>query len=157
MFTVEKLAKIHESVASVKFSTAEVAAMRKPAGSTYHVFPFPCPTIGCGDTAPADYDPKSRLKSVFDKNYDADALCEDVRTLVGSYGLETITGIVNNGLDLKLRAIARPVPKTSMKPADKCEYVMNNHRKEALEILTSTPEDQDTTHALVAWYDENVR
>ena len=154
MFTITKHARIHESVVRDRFSTAEIASMNKGSGSTYYHFPFKCPIIGCGDEAPTDYDPAKKFTGKFDPIYTTDKLIEDVRRLVGTYGLEKVTDSLGNGLDLKLRSIARPTPKARMDDANKAEHVLGHYRDEALEILASAPEDLNK--ALVDWFNENV-
>lgn len=151
MFTITKNARIHESVAADKFSTAERASMTKERGSNYYVWPFQVEIVGCGDDVPKDYDLNGRSRFDRDASYTVDDLAADVKTLGEKHGLDLCTKAWNRGLDLELRAIARPTPKAKMSDADKAVWVMANKPEVCAELI-GKPEP---VRAAAAWYDEN--
>ncbi len=126
MFTVTKNARIHKSVAAESFSTAEVTGMKLETGSNYYVWPFAVSVIGCGNTAPADFDPNGRNRFKLADSYTVDEMCSDLRELYETHGSKLIVNSINRGLDLELRAKARPNPKAKMSDADKCQWVITN-------------------------------
>lgn len=126
MFTVTKNARIHKSVASESFSSAEVSSMKMEPGSNYFVWPFAVNVIGCGDSAPADFDANGRNRFKLLDSYSVDELCSDLRELYESHGSKLMVNAINRGLDLELRAKARPNPKSKMDDADKCQWVIGN-------------------------------
>lgn len=151
MFTVSKNARIHESQASDKYSVAEIAAMkREGGGSKYYAFPFQCPVIGCGDTAPDEYDQTAKARFAQDDDYDVSMLAEDVVNVAETHGLRTAVNAFNRGIDLELRAKARPTPKSKMSANDKQAYIVGNHPDEARELI-----GQDQA-AWIKWFDENI-
>ena len=151
MFTVPKNARIHESQASEKYSVAEIAAMKKESGgSNYYAFPFNCPVIGCGDTAPAEYDQTAKARFAQDDDYDVAQLAEDVVFLAETYSLKLVVTGINRGVDLELRGNARPTPKAKMSENDKQAYISNNHPDEARKLI-----GQDQT-VWVKWFDSNI-
>lgn len=150
MFTVPKNARIHESQASEKYSVAEVAAMKKESGSNYYAFPFNCPVIGCGNTAPDEYDQTAKARFAQDDEYDVSVLAEDVVDLAETHSLRLVVNAINRGIDLELRAKARPTPKAKMSANDKMAYIIGNHDDEARELI-----GQDQA-VWVKWFDENI-
>ena len=151
MFTVPKNARIHESQASEKYSVAEIAAMKKESGgSNYYAFPFNCPVIGCGDTAPDEYDQTAKARFDQDDDYDVSMLAEDVVNLAETHTLKLIVTAINRGVDLELRAKARPTPKAKMSANDKMAYIVGNHGDAARDLL-----GQDQA-AWVKWFDSNI-
>ena len=130
MFTVTKNARIHKSVASTSFSTAEVSAMKLEPGSNYFVWPFKVDVIGCGDTVPADFEANGRNRFAHADGYTPSDLLSDVTVLADRHGVRLIVNSLNRGLDLELRAKARPNPKAKMDDADKVLWVITNHPTE---------------------------
>ena len=151
MFTVPKNARIHESQASEKYSVAEIDAMkRETVGSKWYAFPFNCPVIGCGDTAPDEYDRTAKARFDQDDDYDVSMLAEDVVDLAETYGLKLVVTAINRGVDLELRQKARPTPKAKMSDNDKMAYIIGNHADAARDLL-----GQDQA-AWVKWFDTNI-
>ena len=151
MFTVPKNARIHESQASEKYSVAEIASMKKEGGgSNYYAFPFKCPVIGCGDTAPDEYDQTAKARFAQDDDYDVSMLAEDVVNLAETHTLKLVVNAINRGIDLELRAKARPTPKAKMSDNDKMAYIIGNHADAARDLL-----GQDQS-AWVKWFDDNI-
>lgn len=126
MFQVTKNARIHKSVASESFSTAEVSAMTKEAGSNYFVWPFKVDVIGCGSEAPAEYSPDARWRFTHAEGYGIADLGRDIDELANKHGVKLIVNAVNRGVDLELRGKARPNPKAKMSDADKVLWVISN-------------------------------
>lgn len=150
MFTISKNARIHESIASSKYSTAEVAAMTKEAGTKFYGFPFNCPVLGCGDVPPDEYDQTSRARFTMDDDYDDQQLLSNVDEIIKAHGLKLVTTAINRGIDLELRAKARPTPKAKMSDNDKMAYIIGNHSDAARDLI-----GQDQA-AWVKWFDENI-
>lgn len=151
MYTITKNARIHESVASDKFSVAERSSMRKEAGTNYFAFPFSTEIVGCGDSAPTDYDQNGRTRFARDEAYTPEDLAADIVVLCERRGLKTVVNGLNRGLDLELRSEARPTPKSKMSDADKALWVMSNNKEVALEAVGKP----DAAKILARWFDEN--
>ena len=126
MFTVTKNARIHKSVVAESFSTAEVSGMKLEVGSNYYVWPFTGYVIGCGNECPEDHSPNGRSRFTLVDGYGIDDLCSDVRELANKLSTKTIVNALNRGVDLELRAKARPNPKARMSDADKMAWVIGN-------------------------------
>ena len=151
MFTVSKNARIHESQASKKYSVAEVAAMKREGpSSNWFAFPFQCPVIGCGETAPDEYDRTAKARFTVDDDYDVSQLAEDVVEVAEKHGLKLAVTSFNRGIDLELRAKARPTPKAKMSANDKMAYIVGNHKETAMKLL-----GQDAS-TWTKWFDENI-
>ena len=128
MFDVEKKARMSETVAASRFSTAEVKAfesMRIP-GSRYFGWDFTTTVIGCGDSVPADFNPDEKFRFKMADDYDVQQISMDVASLVGEYGLKTMVDVINGGLDLDRRNTAPPKPKAKMDDGDKAAWVISN-------------------------------
>lgn len=151
MFTITKNARIHESVAADKFSQAERASMTKERGSNYYVWPFQVPILGCGNDVPSDYDQNGRTRFDRDAGYTVGDLQLDIEQLVTKHGLDLLVSAVNRGVDLELRADARPTPKAKMSDTDKACWVMANRKEVCAELLGH----DDPIKAAARWYDEN--
>ena len=128
MFDVEKKARMSETVAASRFSTAEVKAfesMRIP-GSRYFGWDFTTTVIGCGMDVPADFNPDEKFRFKMVDGYNNKVLAVDIVALSEKYGLKTIVDVVNGGLDLDRRNTAPPKPRAKMDDGDKAAWVISN-------------------------------
>lgn len=133
MFSVTKIARLGKKQASEKFSVAQLTGVR--VVGDYHAWDFSVPILGCGDTVPDDYDGDSRYRFKLEDDYTFDAWVEDLRTLLETITLENLVLGSNRGIDLRLRAVAKPSPGRKMKDADKASWLMNNHGDRVMKVL----------------------
>ena len=149
MFDVEKKARMSETVAASRFSTAEVKAfesMRIP-GSKYFGWDFTTTVIGCGNDVPADFNPDEKFRFKMADDYDVQQISMDVASLVGEYGLKTMVDVINGGLDLDRRNTAPPKPRAKMDDGDKAAWVISNGKMGTAKTLADFVKVYDDLNA----------